>query len=114
MHNKFPKRENDSRGHRTDLSPVDEAADISKKEIQAAVSTQSEEIQPTSVSGVVVNCLKLNVRKEPKSNAEVVTLISALTEVVVDVNASNGDFYKVCTATGIEGFCVKKYIALKQ
>lgn len=104
---------NDSRGQRTEMNPVDETSNVPKKELETPIDTVKAETKPNTVSGVVVNCLKLNVRKEPKIDADVVTRISALTEVVIDTGASAGDFYKVCTDTGIEGFCMKKYIALK-
>lgn len=114
MHNNFPKRENDPRGRRSEVNPVDEAANIPKAEIQAAVEPQKEEVKAAPASGVVVNCLKLNVREEPKTTGKVVTLISALTEVIIDMDASSDDFYKIATADGINGFCMKKYIALKR
>lgn len=66
------------------------------------------------ISGIVTNCLRLNVRKKPDPEAEVLTIIDALSEVVVDMNASTDKFYKVCTAAGIEGFCMKKYIAFRK
>lgn len=88
----------ESREHRADLNPVDEA-----------VSIETE-----TVSGVVTDCLRLNVRKEPSSDGEVLTIIDTLSEVVVDVASSSDEFYKICTAAGIEGFCMKKYIALRR
>lgn len=95
------ERENDPRGKRAETNPVDEAANITEEEIKAAFS-----------SGVVVNCQKLNVRKEPRSDAEIAAVIPTGTEVVVEIDGSVGDFYKICTVAGIEGFCVKSYIAL--
>lgn len=38
----------------------------------------------------------------------------ALTQVCVDFDASTEDFYKVRTSEGIEGFCMRKYIALSK
>lgn len=65
-----------------------------------------------TISGVVTDCVKLNVRKEPSPDAEVVAVIELLSEVAVDMDASSEGFYKICTAAGIEGYCMKKYIAL--
>lgn len=64
--------------------------------------------------GVVTDCVKLNVRKDSNPNAEVLTTISALSKVDVYLSASTKDFYKVRTATGIDGFCMKNYIALRK
>lgn len=64
--------------------------------------------------GVVTDCLRLNVRKEPKADAEVVAIIDALSQVTVDMDKSTGEFCKVLTPAGVEGFCMKKYIALRR
>ena len=62
------------------------------------------------IIGVVTNCVKLNVRKEPVADAEILTEIPLAAEVQVDVLKSTEDFYKVTTGVGIEGYCVKDYI----
>lgn len=67
-----------------------------------------------TVTGVVTDCLKLNLREEADPDANVVTVIPALAEVVIDMEASTDSFYKVCTAAGIEGFCMRKYIAIRK
>lgn len=91
--------EPNSRGLRAEAHPVDEAAPA--------------EVMKNFVVGVVTDCLKLNVRKEPSADAKVLVIIDALSEVMVDVDASTKDFYKV-TAGSVEGFCMRKYIALKK
>ncbi len=70
------------------------------------------EKKPTA--GIVTDCLKLNLRERPDSDAAVLAVIPALTEVAVDMEASTDSFYKVCTAAGIEGFCMRKYIAIRK
>lgn len=64
--------------------------------------------------GVVVGCLHLRVYESPDQEAEIVTIITTLTEVMVDMDASTDDFYKICTAVGIQGYCKKTYIALRR
>lgn len=66
------------------------------------------------VIGVVTNCARLNLRAEADGDAEVITTIDANTEVSVDMENSTDLFYKVCLPSGIEGFCVKIYIAIRQ
>ena len=61
--------------------------------------------------GRVIGCTKLNVRRAPKPRAEVVCEINCGTEVEIDYEASTIDFYKICTASGVEGYCVKTYIS---
>ncbi len=89
----------ENRGHRAETNPVDEAIPAEVKE---------------TVFGVITNCLNLNVRKEPKADADVLTIIPALSKVQVDTGASTDEFYKVWTETGIEGFCMKKYVVLQR
>ena len=68
--------------------------------------------EPRTASGVVTDCICLNVRKQPDIHADVAVVIDALTQVCVDLDASTEDFYKVTTSDGTEGFCMRKYIAL--
>ena len=61
----------------------------------------------------VVNCNKLNVREEPSLDSTIVCEVNSQTELMIDENESNDEFYKVFTASGIEGFCMKKFIAVQ-
>lgn len=73
----------------------------------AEVTVSVEETNPV---GVVVGCEKLNVRKEPSINSEVVFQFPCNMEVEIFVDKSTKDWFYVCNAAGIEGFCMKKYI----
>lgn len=74
--------------------------------------TVEPEEESTDPVGIVTKCMKLNVRKEPNTNAEVITTLVLDTCVTIDEAASTEEFYKVYTGAGIEGFCMKKFIAL--
>lgn len=65
------------------------------------------------ILGVVTNCLRLNVRKTPSPNAEVLCTVDAKHDLVVDINESTEDYYKICTEAGIEGYCVKYFVTIK-
>lgn len=65
------------------------------------------------VIGVVTNCGRLNVRSKPDLDASVVCVIPKASEVTINESESTEEFYKVCTAAGAEGFCVKEFIELK-
>ena len=69
--------------------------------------------EPKPVIGVVTGCNKLNVRKMPKPDAAVVSELVASSEVMIDEDKSTVEFYKVCTASGVEGFCMKKFITIQ-
>ena len=66
------------------------------------------------VDGFVSGCIKLNVRKEPRSKAEVVCVLDKDADVVIDESDSTDDYYKVYTEAGAEGYCMKDYITIKQ
>lgn len=63
--------------------------------------------------GKVTGCDKLRVRVEPSTEAEVAKIIAKKTEVMISVEESTDDFYKICTESGLEGFCLKKFIAIQ-
>lgn len=67
-----------------------------------------------NVIGVVTDCLKLNIREKPSKDSRVVTVVACLDELEIDMGDSNDDWYAVCTATGIEGFCMKKFVAVRK
>lgn len=91
--------------------------DIVKKaeeDYEKAATVEFEEVtkaEPTS--GIVTDCLKLNIRKEPNPNSRIVCAIDCLTEVVIDEEESTDEFYKICTVSGVEGFCMKKFITIQ-
>lgn len=63
--------------------------------------------------GIVINCVKLNVRKNADKDSEVLCVIEKDAEVIIDLENSTDEFYKVCTSSGVEGYCMIKYIEIK-
>lgn len=73
------------------------------------------EVAPAPVppkTGIVVDCARLNVRKKPIANAEVVYIIERWAKVIIDEENSTKNFYKVCTEVGVEGYCMKQFIKI--
>ena len=70
------------------------------------------EAKPEPTIGSVVDCIMLNVRKEPSIESEILCEISWSTELMVYEDESTDEFYKICTASGIEGYCMKKFISI--
>ena len=98
------------------VEPVKEevAAEPVKEEVVEKVEAPVERVKAeVVVEATVVGCTLLNVRAEAKADAEVVCIVKEGDVVHVTKKESTRDFYKVCTAAGIEGFCVKQYIKLK-
>lgn len=61
----------------------------------------------------IVNCLRLHIHSEPNLDSEIVCKVRYLTEVVIDLDNSTEDFYKIYTAIGAEGFCQKELVTIK-
>lgn len=85
--------------------------DENSEELPVIEETPAIELTPkTEVTGVVVDCSKLNMRVEPYAGADIVCTIDCGTEVVIDEAESTDEFYAVCTPAGMEGYCMRKYI----
>lgn len=64
--------------------------------------------------GVVVDCLKLNVRVSPKITADVLTIIDKGTTVTLSGRQpKNGEWYRVRINDDLEGFCMSKFISVQ-
>lgn len=68
--------------------------------------------EPMLVEGIVVDCSSLYVRSEPTVDSEPLGTIKCDTNVRIYESESTDDFYSVCTETGLEGFCMKKFISV--
>lgn len=88
---------------------LEETAELEAQETETETETESD-----LVIGVVTNCIRLNVREEPNVSAPIITEVDALSELMVDVVKSDEEWYSVCTEAGIEGFCMKKFVDIKQ
>lgn len=79
--------------------------------------TEEETILPSNTKsiGVVTGCSKLNVRKEPYKDAEILCVINKNEEVEINTEeeATYEYFYKVITSKGVEGYCIKDFISIK-
>lgn len=78
--------------------------------VDPVVETVETVTLPETVEGVVVGCTKLNVRANPDATADVVCVIDAAAEININVEKSTNDWFYVCTAAGIEGYCMRKFV----
>lgn len=92
------------------IEPVETAETIEPIEVVEPAIETVIETAPAPKIGRVFGCTSLNVRKAPKTNATVICTINCHAEVEIDELESTDDFYKICTASGIEGYCMKKFI----
>lgn len=92
------------------IEPVETAEVVEPIEaVEPAIEPAIETAHAHKI-GRVFGCTSLNVRKAPKTNAVVICTINCHAEVEIDELESTDDFYKICTASGIEGYCMKKFI----
>lgn len=82
-------------------------------EVKMVVETVDTVILPKTVTGFVTNCSKLNVRVNPDVTAEVVCILDSATEVVINLDNSTNEWFSICTAAGVEGFCMRKFVNAK-
>ena len=74
--------------------------------------TDIEESEPTPIKGVVVDCKKLRLRKEPNLESEVLVLLNNGDSVIVDLDNSTEEWIKVSTENNIDGYCMRKFILI--
>ena len=99
---------------------VEEVAEVQEPVVEevpveeVVESTPEPEVsaEPAPTIGVVINCSKLNVRTNPHKNSEVVATVNTGSELTIDISKSTLDWYKICTASGIEGYCMKQFVAV--
>lgn len=113
---------NKFQGSRAEVKPVDEAVvePVMEEEVETVEEAVQEEVvveetieEPTTSVGIVECKNKLNVRKLPKKDAMVLCEIPNGSSVQVDLEKSTLEWYNVITPAGIEGFCMKNFVAVK-
>ena len=67
---------------------------------------------PKPTTGIVTGCSKLNVRAEPETIADILCILDVNSEVMIDMGKSNREWFKVTTASGIDGYCMRKFIKI--
>ena len=89
------------------VSPVEEVVNEVVEPVE-----ENNEVATNLVLGVV-ECERLYMRGKPSKESKHLAILPKNTEVTIDETESTEDFYKVCTAAGIEGYCMKKFIVVK-
>lgn len=102
------KNKNYRKMYTADDKPVEEQTPAANTETEQIVCSEKCEY----VSGVVVNCSRLNVREHPDAASAVRYVIAGGSEIQVCVAHNYEDWCEVCTPSGVEGYCMKKYISM--
>ena len=113
-HNYSQYSSNKKNNHYTDQTGKDEVFNTFNVEPSQTLTLMDETVDtvalPETVEGVVINCAKLNVRAEPSVDADVICVLNANSEIEINVTKSTDKWFNVCTATGIEGYCMRQYV----
>jgi len=96
---------------RPETKKVEEPVAV-ERDVKELINEPIPEEAVVPCQGFVTDCVNLNVREEPSLDAHIVGTISGSTNLMVYEEESTDDFYKICTTSGVEGFCMKRYITL--
>lgn len=68
---------------------------------------------PEIIKGTVANCMKLNVRVKPRADADVLCVLDVNSELEIDMEKSNSDWFHINTAAGVDGYCMRRFVNAK-
>lgn len=86
-----------------------------KKVDEPAIIQNLEPPKPAEPNiGIVTNCVRLNVRETPIVTAKILSEVDVNSKLIIDDTESTEEWFKVYTETGIEGFCMKKFITISK
>jgi uncharacterized protein YgiM (DUF1202 family) len=101
---------------RPNLTDPDVKVTSDKNFSAAPVSGPSEVVGSISdkTFAKVVGCEKLNVRNKPSITGNVLCTVAKNDVLTIDERKSTKEWYSVTTASGINGFCMRKYVGLEK
>ncbi len=105
-YNEFSKKQNDE-----NQEPLKQIDEIISQPVEVEESGE-ETFEPNTFEGVVSGCEQLYVRSDASVDSEPLGIIKRDTVLVIYESESTEDFYNVCTESGLEGFCMKKFISV--
>jgi len=95
-----------------DEKETDEVKDQPEEKETDEVKDQPEEKE--KMIGVVRDCFRLNIRKEPKITSEIISKVDVFSKLIINENESTYEWFSILTESGINGFCMKKFVAISQ
>lgn len=75
--------------------------------------TAPEVAEAKSLIGKVSGCRRLNIRQEATTDSGILGVLEEGSEVMILHRETENEFYKICTASGIEGYCMVLYIEIQ-
>lgn len=105
-----------NKGNKVIVEPTEEVTIVEETvvaPVEETIVAPVEEKVPVYI-GKIKDCDKLNVREEPNVDAKILCKLDKLSEVQIDKSKSTKDFYKILTSSGVNGYCMKKYMSIKK
>ncbi len=81
--------------------------------VEEVVEPEVEVLPPAEPKTGIVTAEKLNIRKLPVAGAQVLAVVNKGSKLMIDPDYETVEWIKVCTAAGIEGYCMKKFVEVK-
>lgn len=103
-YNSYSKPNKNSRQNPTIREPIDKTV------------SNEKHVESKFVEGVVVNCIALNIRKNPSMDADVIHVADAGCRVTIDLEHSVDEWYRVVKIFDeeVHGFCMKKFVDIDE
>lgn len=92
--------------------PAEETVNDTVDEVEFVDEPQPVENKP--VIGVVTGCRLLNIRQRPDLEATILCFVHCDSEITVDMQNSSAEWLKVRNSAGVEGYCMARYVYIKQ
>lgn len=95
---------------------VVEANEVKMEQIEAPVveTPVVEAAKAKTETGVVANCVRLNVRINPDTSAPITCVLPAGETVTINTKKSTKEWFSVRTAAGVNGYCMRKFISTER
>ena len=96
---------------------IDEVEEVVESEVEVEEEVEDveevvEEPADETLVGKVSGTDKLYVRKKPGTIYPPLCVVAKDDVLLIDAEGSTAEWYKVYTETGVEGFCMKKYVTV--
>ncbi len=94
---------------------VTETVEETVDDISEVLDSRDESVSPppmTLPTAFVTGCLRLNVRKAPSKESEVLEVVNVNDELVIGSNLENEEWVSVETPSGVLGYCMKSFLAV--
>ena len=93
---------------------IDEIASEMDNNLEDTKESVEESKDQSEKVTAVVKCIRLNVRKEPFLESNKIGTLVTGDEISIDLSKSTDRWYKVSTASGLDGYCVKDFVEFKR